>query len=188
MEQELYKKVEDFVTESFTKSGGVWQLPHFKRTVHWVETLKKDADLALRIAAVSHDIERAFREPAWDDVRKKRTHTFRDPDFISYHQEKGASLMAEFLKSIGAPENIGARVAERISKHEVGGTPDQNVLKDADSVSFFENQVWEFIPRLLKRTSRENVEEKLRWMFERITSEEAKNIARPLYEKAQALL
>ena len=71
-----------------------------------------------------------------------------------------------------------------VAKHEVGGDPDQNMLMDADSISFFENQIPQFLTRILKETSKQAVKEKFEWMYNRISSDEAKKIAKPLYQKA----
>lgn len=71
-----------------------------------------------------------------------------------------------------------------VSKHEVGGNDDQNLLKDADSISFFENNVDHFVNKKVGETSKEKVKDKFEWMFNRISSEKAKQIARPWYEEA----
>lgn len=66
-----YKKAEQFVKESFVKTGKKHEMPHFERTVYWLLKLKPDADEALKIAAIAHDIERAFREKDMF-IKKKR--------------------------------------------------------------------------------------------------------------------
>jgi len=71
-----------------------------------------------------------------------------------------------------------------ISKHEEGGNDDQNLLKDADSISFFENNVPLFLTKHVSEVGKEKVKEKFDWMFNRITSEKAKQIARQWYEEA----
>ena len=92
--------------------------------------------------------------------------------------------MAEFLRRAGADETTVVRVKHLISKHEVGGDADQNLLKDVDSVSFFENNVPHFVTKKVKELNREKVKAKFDWMFNRITAEQAKQIARPWYEVA----
>ncbi len=44
-----------------------------------------------------------------------------------------------------------------VSKHEVGGNEDQNLLKDADSISFFENQVGHFLSKQTAETGKEKL-------------------------------
>ncbi len=56
-----YPKVKKFVEESFAKKGKFSdELRHFWRTAYWLKKLDPKADEAMLIAAVAHDIERAF--------------------------------------------------------------------------------------------------------------------------------
>jgi hypothetical protein len=71
-----------------------------------------------------------------------------------------------------------------VSKHEVGGNQDQNLLKDADSISFLENNVDNFVSKKVSETGKDKVRDKFDWMYNRITSETARQIARPWYEAA----
>jgi hypothetical protein len=177
---ELLSKAEQFVVDSFTKIGKEKSIPHFLRTKYWLLELKPDADEAFCISAVAHDIERAFRDPNND---KAKTAGFLDDFFLKYHPEKGADIMAEFLKSQGANEELIERVKLLISKHETGGNDDQNLLKDADSVSFFENNADSFI-KMAEEIGKDKIKDKFDWMFSRITDERAKEIAKPWYDEA----
>lgn len=182
MTENLYTKAEQFVIDSFTKLGKTSQIKHFERTVYWIKQLKADADEALLISAIAHDIERAFRK---QDVKdKKHSHSYADPEFFRSHEERGAEIMADFLKKEGAEQKLIDRVKMLISKHEEGGNDDQNLLKDADSISFFENNVPTFLTKHVSEVGKEKVKEKFDWMFNRITSEKAKQIARQWYEEA----
>lgn len=177
---DIYSNVEKFVINSFTKIGKENSVPHFVRTKHWLLELNPDADEAFCISAVAHDIERAFRDPNND---KAKTAGFSDDFFLKYHPEKGAEIMAEFLKSQGADEKLIERVKYLISKHETGGDDDQNILKDADSVSFFENNADSFV-KMAEEIGKDKIKDKFDWMFNRITSEKAKEIAKPWYDEA----
>jgi len=182
MTQNLYEKAEQFVTDSFTKIGKTYQIKHLEKTVYWIKQLKPDADEALLISAIAHDIERAFRKQDVED--KKHSHSYADPEFFRTHVERGADIMAEFLKKEGAEQTLIDKVKILISNHEEGGNDDQNLLKDADSISFFENNVSAFLTRLVSKVGKEKVKEKFDWMFNRMTSERAKQIARHWYEEA----
>ncbi len=181
--QSSYQDIERFIIDSFTKSGDARGIPHFKRTVYWLKKLKPAADEAMLIAAIAHDIERAFRTKS-DELVKKSEKGFRDNFFLKYHPKKGAEIIGEFLEKKGADKKLVNRVKMLISKHEVGGNRDQNLLKDADSVSFFENNAEHFVTKKVQDTSKVKVKEKLDWMFERITSQDAKKLAEPWYKKA----
>ena len=192
MNQELYKKVEQFVIDSFNKTysfnevNKISQIKHFIRTVHWVKELRPDADEALLISAVAHDIERAFRQK--DVLEKKKSAKFSDLDWLRIHEERGAEIVSDFLKQQGAADEIIERVAMLVSRHEEGGNDDQNILKDADSLSFFENNIPLFLTEVVGKVGKERVREKFDWMYNRITSEKAKQIALPWYKEAIAKL
>ena len=96
---ELFEKTRKFVEESF--KGNKAELVHFDRTVYWLQQLRPDADEALLIAAIGHDIERAFKDKI-DYVNPKRS--FRDPEALSQHQNGGAEILGKFLKENNAKE------------------------------------------------------------------------------------
>lgn len=77
MNNSLYQQVIDYVDRSYGR-----KIPHFKRTVFWLEKFLPNCGEAEQIAAYSHDIERAFR-PA----NKKEPNDYLDPDFLRAHQE-----------------------------------------------------------------------------------------------------
>lgn len=179
MTKNIYKKVEQFIIDTFTKVGDDRGIKHFLRTVHWVKILKPDADEALLVSAIAHDIERGFRNHQNYSHIKKSDKGFRSDEHLNHHQNEGAKLIGEYLQQISAGKEFIGRVKMLVSKHEVGGNDDQNLLKDADSISFFENNVDHFVNKKVGETSKEKVKDKFEWMFNRISSEKAKQIARP---------
>lgn len=181
---DLYDKAEKFVIDSFTKAGHEHSIKHFERTVYWIKQLKPDADEALQISAVAHDIERAFREKKMWDMQKEKSGGYTDKEFLRAHEEKSASLIGDFLKENGASQEFIDRVKMLVSRHEEGGNEDQDLLKDADSVSFFENNIPLFLTEKLADVGKEKVRVKFDWMFNRISSDKAKEICKHWYEKA----
>ncbi len=182
MDLKYYQKAKQFVIGSFTKCGKSYQIKHFERTVYWMKKLKADADEALLISAVAHDIERAFRKKDVED--KKISHSYTDLEFLRPHEERGAEIIADFLKKESAEQKLIDKVKKLVSRHEEGGDEDQNLLKDADSISFFENNVSVFLRKDVPEIGKEKVKEKFDWMFNRITSEKARQISRQWYEEA----
>jgi len=176
----LFSKVKKFVEESFRKCGFKEQIKHLERTVYWVKKLKPNADEAFLIAAFAHDIETAF---AWKKLQKNYKPKFVDKSQLKKHQKEGAEIIGEFLKNQGANPEMVKRVKMLISKHEEGGNEDQTLLRDADSISFFENNVGIFL-KIAKKAGKERVKQKFDWMYNRITSKKAKDIAKPWYWKA----
>jgi hypothetical protein len=171
---DLYTKVVEYVDKSFEGK----QKPHFERAVFWYEKFIPNFTEAHKISAYSHDIERAFRT---DDVLVPDD--YLDEKFLKYHQEKGAKIMEEFLEQNGAESELVEKVVNLISKHEVGGDEEQNMLMDADSISFYETNAEMFVNKKAPVEGYAKVKSKLDWMFNRISSEEHKKLAIENYEK-----
>lgn len=181
---ELFKKVEQFLVDSF--GPGHISIPHLKRTAYWARVLDPSAGEALLIAALSHDIQRAEGDrPAITDEAFK---DFNVEDYLLYHQEKGGEIMEEFLIRSNEPAELAKEVRRLISRHEVGGDREQDILRDADSISFLENLVDPFIKEKVPDFGFEDVKKKFKWMFDRIGSDQAKQLAEPFYKEAMEKL
>ncbi|MCH7685129.1 MAG: DUF4202 family protein [Planctomycetes bacterium] len=106
---------------------------HSKNTLNWLLKLKHDADEALQIAALGHDIERAI------DQRKVRREDFEHYDeFKAAHAHNSAEILKEVMLDCGVDETLIEQVYELVRRHEVGGDERSDLLKDADSISYFE--------------------------------------------------
>ena len=182
--EELYHIVNKFVTESFINSGIEFIIRHLVRTVYWVRQLKPNADEALLIAALAHDIERAYRDVDVNEDLATYNEDLETDAYLSYHQRKSAEITAEFLDSHNADKDVINRVKMLISRHEVGGNEDQNILKDADSLSFLELIAEINLNQKTSGVNKAELRVKTNLMFKRITSVEAKEIARKFYESA----
>ena len=100
--------------------------------------LDSDVRERARIAAVLHDIERAFPDPeaSWDSAR--------DLDSVAYnrwHQDRCADIASRWLREQNAPDELVEGVDGLIRVHEEGGWPEADVLQAADSLSFLETMV-----------------------------------------------
>ena len=111
---------------------------HLLRAEDWLLALAPDAGEGLRLAAVLHDIERAFPEPGspWDSA-----HDWDSPAYNRWHQDRCADIAADWLREQGAEEPLVAEVEALIRVHEVGGWREADVLQAADSLSFLETMV-----------------------------------------------
>lgn len=138
-------------------------------------------------AAIAHDIERAFRKKENKKIEKSES-GFLDDEHINYHQKEGGRIIYEFLLDEGASRNFAGKVRGLIERHEIGGDLEQNLLKDADSISFFENNSGRFIRDMVPVFGRKKVEERFNWMYSRITSEKAVKIAEPWYKEVSKKL
>lgn len=177
----IKEKVRRFVDDSFGK-----QIPHHERTVFWLLRLKPDADEAMQIAAYSHDIDRAFRKLS--SAETFRNNELNDHGIIKEHQNKGARIMTEYLIKENVSEAVTRRVAHMIAKHEVGGDAESDLIKDADSISYLENNASMHAEGLAKLLGTDKIKRKFDWMYDRVTNEKAHKIAKPFYDKALELL
>ena len=186
----MIDKVKDFIKECLENKGEVENmvLEHLLATEKYVsflykEITGKEAPEELRIAALGHDIERAFRDMNVYKKMYKSDKGFLDKEFLEYHQRKSAEIIADFLKTNNYPREKIEKVYNLIINHEFGGDFDTDILKDADSISFFIHNVEHFVKVKSKESSIEKVKEKLNWMFNRITNKQAKNIVISIYKK-----
>jgi len=177
----MFNKVKQFVDDSFKEI-----VPHFERTVYWLKELKPDADEAMEIAAYAHDIARAFRSA--DSIKKFKDKELNDPMRIKEHQEEGVKIIGKFLRDNHYNEKDTLKVENMVLKHEVGGNEESNFIKDADSISYLEINAPKHIEKWVPNLGKEKVRRKFQWMFDRITSNKAKELAKPFYIKAIELL
>jgi hypothetical protein len=111
------------------------QAPHLERTLAWTIELEPDASEEVQIAALSHDMERAFPEgsPRWEADRG-----WNDPLYDIAHTERSARFVGDFLRDQGVPEPSVREVVRLVLAHESGGWHDADVIQAADSLSFLE--------------------------------------------------
>lgn len=108
---------------------------HAENTLFWTLKLKSSASLALQIAALAHDIERSRPD-------RYRSEDFSDhAEYKRKHSDKGAEMLTELLEKYDIDRDTVTEAAELVKLHEVGGTEDADVLQDADSISFFDNNL-----------------------------------------------
>jgi hypothetical protein len=108
---------------------------HLERTLDWLLELDPDASEAARIAAATHDIERAFPDgdTPWDSAR--------DWDSVEYnrwHQDRCADMIGPGLRDRGASAELADEVAGIVRVHEDGGWLEADLVQAADSLSFLE--------------------------------------------------
>jgi hypothetical protein len=136
----------------------------------------------MRLAALTHDIERTVPGgPRLDAWRRG----WDDPDYLRAHCLRSAALVDAWLHDQGAPSALRDGVSALILEHELGGSPDGDLLQAADSLSFLE--VNADLPRrwvLAGRCPPRRARAKLDWMLERIRLPAARALAEPLHQQA----
>ena len=106
---------------------------HADNTLEWLLCLEPDAGDALQLAALAHDIDRAIEE-----IKVKQA-DFDDYDaFKAAHARNGAELLRPILNACGVAGDIVDEACRLVEVHEVGGDPRSDLLKDADSISYFD--------------------------------------------------
>ena len=157
---------------------------HLLRALEWLDRLAPGAPEAVRLAALTHDMERAFPGPDSPAMA-----SLADPVYEQLHSERSARIVSEWLASHGADEQLTRDVAALIIAHEVGGTREADLVQAADRLSFLETNVDLFLGFVESgRFSIDDVRTKFEHSYHRIRVPDAKALARPLYEDADARL
>jgi hypothetical protein len=163
-----------------------WNANHLVRTRDRAVELDADAGEALRLAALTHDMERHFPGGPVPDLSVEPE---EDLEYGRLHSERSARIVADWLIREGADEGLVAEVERLILAHELGGAPDEDLLQAADSLSFLELNAGLVAGWYTSgRCSRERAKAQHRWMFERIKLDCARELAAPLYEEALAVV
>ncbi len=178
----LLERAREWVTEIHPHAR------HLLQTEVYLLDLEPGSDERLRLAAVLHDIERAFPDPlaGWDSARD-----WDSPAYSRWHQDRCAGIAARWLGEQEAPDELVERVAVLIRVHEDGGWPEANLLQAADSLSFLETMVPLVVGWVQTgRAPRERAAAKLEHCLERIEPSltRARELAMPLLRDALTAL
>ena len=135
--------------------------------------LDPKADQALQIAALGHDIDRA------DELRKVRRADYDDYDeFKAAHARNGAKILRSTLAKCGVAGSIADEACRLVTLHEVGGDPHSDLLRDADSISFFEVNM----PLYYQREGRDETMRRCIWGYGRLSGRLKKIVKKITYE------
>jgi len=164
----MLKDIESEIENIISKSQVPEDPIHSKNTRDWVLKLKPEADIALQIAALGHDIERSVKE------RKIKRENFTDYDeFKRAHSQNSAIILQEILRKYELNQNFIDKVVHLVLLHEFGGGLEANILKYADSISFFDVN----LPYYFQRHSERETVFRMKWGYKKL-SEVGKSIVR----------
>ena len=153
----LKKKIEEIIKKSLVPEDPI----HSKNTLEWLLKLKPDADEALKIAALGQDIERAIEE------RKVKRDDYKSYDqFKDAHALNSAKIMVEIMKDCKINQELIEDVYFLVRHHETGGDSRVNVLRDADTISFFDVN----LPYYFERNSLEETKKRWLWGYNKLSS------------------
>lgn len=166
------RKIEEVIKGSSVPEDPI----HSKNTLEWLLKLKPDADENLKIAALGHDIERAIEK------RKVRRQDYKDYDaFKDAHALNSANILAEIMQAYDIDKKIIDEVFSLVRHHETGGNGQVNILKDADSISYFEvNLPLYFVRNNLKETKRRCL-----WGYKRLSDQGKEIVAELNYQNKE---
>ncbi len=134
---------------------------HAENTVEWLLRLDPDADEALQMAALGHDIDRAV------EARKVQRADFADYDaFKAAHARNSAIMLSEIMDACGVIGDIKEEVYRLVCRHEVGGDPRTDLIKDADAISYFDVN----LPLYYERNGWEETLRRCEWGYRRLSA------------------
>ncbi len=172
-------KLEKEIEEIISKSPLDFDPGHSKKTLEWVFKLKPDANEALQIAALAHDMERGI-------TGITETYGLKDlsniKEFKRQHAKRSADIIADLMKKHDYDEEIIKRVKFLVEKHDEGGDDEElNILMDADSIAYFDYHVAMYY----EKNGPEKTKDKIKFIFEKISGR-AKDIIKNLkYENQE---
>lgn len=135
-------------------------LVHSSNTLEWLLKLSPQADEALQIAGLGHDIDRAAGQ------RRVIKTDFEDfEEFKAAHARNSARILEEILGECSVDKLVSQEVFRLVCLHETGGDERSDLLRDADSLSFFEVN----LPHYSARHSMEATLFRSIWGYKRLT-------------------
>ncbi|NQY51890.1 MAG: DUF4202 family protein [Piscirickettsiaceae bacterium] len=135
---------------------------HADNVLEWLLRINPDADIALQLAALAHDIDRA------DEITRIQRANFNDYDnFKSAHANNSAIILQDILQEYRVEFSIIDEACRLVILHEIGGDARSDLLKDVDSISYFEVNM----PLYLDREGYEETVRRCIWGYNRLSSE-----------------
>lgn len=133
---------------------------HAENTLEWLLRIAPKAGEALQIAALAHDIDRAIKE------RKVCRSDYDDYDaFKAAHAVHGADILRAILDECRVAQSTTDKACRLVTLHEVGGDSCSDLLKDADSLSFFQVN----LPLYYQREGYVETKRRCTWGYRRLS-------------------
>jgi hypothetical protein len=152
---------------------------HAENTLEWLLKLDPQADPSLQIAALAHDIDRA------NEAQKTQRKDFSDYEaFKAAHAINSSMILQNILNECGVERNVADEACRLVEYHETGGDPRTDLLKDADSISFFEVN----LPLYYQREDPAETRRRCVWGYQRLSSRMKKVAQSMTYEDYELTL
>ena len=153
---------------------------HLLRSLEWLDRIAPGQSEAVRLATLTHDMERAFPGPDQPHSTK-----MVDATYERLHSERSARIVGDWLRDQHTDASVVADVERLIVAHEVGGWPEADLVQAADSLSILEVNVDLFLGFVRSgRFSLPDVRAKFELARDRIRIPHVRRLAAPMADSA----
>ena len=151
---------------------------HADNTLEWLLRLEPDAGEALQLASLAHDVDRAL-------AKSKVARTdFDDYDaFKTAHARNSARILRSILTACDVAPDMIDEACRLVEAHEVGGDADSDLLKEADSISFFDVN----LPFYYQREGWDETMRRALWGYRRLSAR-GRDIVKHIRHDDEALM
>jgi len=150
------KRIKEIISKSTVPEDPL----HSINTLEWLLKIDPNADEALIIAALGHDIDRAIIEG-----KIMRADFSNYNDFKQAHARNSARILEDIMIEFEVDQNIISDVRILVQNHEIGGNDRTDMLKDADSISYFDTN----LPLYFARNVLEETQRRTIWGYKRLS-------------------
>lgn len=140
-------------------------ITHAESTLSWLLKLEPESTQEMQISAFAHDIERCWFEKMIEVENESYI------NFKIRHSQRGADIISGMMICLDFTLASVKKVHYLISNHEIGGDREADLIRDADSLSFFEDN----LPEYYKKAGKEETQRKITFMYNR-NSDKAKKL------------
>jgi len=156
------------INEAVVQSSFPEEPFHSINTLEWLLKLHPGADDAMKLAALGHDIERAF------DAKRVRSVDFETYDeYKQAHALNSAQILTEIMESCGAAQPLVDEIANLVAPHERGGSERQDILRNANFLSFFHV----CLPLYYDRKGAANTRKRCVWAYKKLPADIQQRVA-----------
>jgi hypothetical protein len=153
---------------------------HLLRSLEWLDRVAPGQHEAVRLATLTHDMERAFPGPDQPHHAK-----LVDAEYERLHSARSARIVGDWLRDQHADASFIADVERLIVAHEVGGWPEADLVQAADSLSILEVNIDLFLGFVRSgRFTLADVRKKFEITRDRIRVPHLRTLAAPMADRA----
>ena len=153
---------------------------HLLRALEWLDRVAPGQNETVRLATLTHDMERAFPGPDQPHSAK-----MVDAAYERLHSERSARIVGDWLREQQADVSFIADVERLIVAHEVGGWPEADLVQAADSLSILDTNIDLFLGFVRSgRFTLPDVRQKFELSRDRIRLPHLRALAGPMTDRA----